>query len=334
VTAAAEGCRPTLILSRGDLAALAGPADYLQAAETAFLALAAGTARSPPPLAIPAPEGAFHGKAAILEGERPYVALKLNGNFPANPERHGLPTIQGALILCDGATGAVLAVMDSGEITLRRTAAATALAARRLARPESGTLLICGCGLQAGAHLQALRELFPLRRCHAWDRDEAKALAFARRAAASGLETVPVRDLDDWVGADIVVACTTARSPYLGLRTVRPGTFVAAVGADSPDKSEIVPELSARATFVADVLAQCAVMGDLHHALRAGAMDEAGVHAELHEIVSGRKPGRSREEEITLFDSTGTGVQDVAAAALLFERARERPGLRRVELAA
>src|SRR5262245_46471374 len=123
--------RPTLLLSGADLAALMRPADYLAAVERAFRALGEGAAVSPPPMCVEAHTGAFHAKAASLTGARSYVALKLNGNFPGNP-RAGLPTIQGAILLCDADAGEVLAIMDSIEVTLRRTAAATALAARHL----------------------------------------------------------------------------------------------------------------------------------------------------------------------------------------------------------
>ena len=145
----AETGQGSLILTRTEIAALMRPADWLAAAETAFQAAGEGRADAPPPLAVHGSDGVFHAKAAGLRGDRHYVALKLNANFPGNPERFGLPTIQGAILLCDGETGAVLAIMDSIEVTLRRTAAATALAARYLARPESGALLVCGCGAQS-----------------------------------------------------------------------------------------------------------------------------------------------------------------------------------------
>jgi alanine dehydrogenase len=121
--------------------------------------------------------------------------------------------------------------------------------------------------------------------------------------------------------SDVIVTCTPSREPYLGLDDVRPGTFIAAVGADNPQKSEIHPELMARATVVADILAQCATMGDLHHAIRAGRMTPEAVHAELGDVVIGRRRGRSGADEITIFDSSGTGI---AAAARAFELARER----------
>ena len=205
----------SLILTRTEIAALMRPADWLAAVETAFRAAGEGRADVPLPIAIPGSEGIFHAKAAGLRGERHYVALKLNANFPGNPQRLGLPTIQGAILLCDGETGAVLAIMDSIEITLRRTAAATALAARYLARPDSARILICGCGAQSAAQLDALREVLPLARCVAWDRDPERASDFATFASAEGLEASVSTDLAaDALASDVIVTCTTV-SPIL-----------------------------------------------------------------------------------------------------------------------
>jgi ornithine cyclodeaminase/alanine dehydrogenase-like protein (mu-crystallin family) len=124
--------------------------------------------------------------------------------------------------------------------------------------------------------------------------------------------------------SDAIVTCTAATTPFLGVDAVRPGTFIAAVGADNPHKSEIQPALMARAQVVVDVLEQAVVMGDLHHAIAAGTMTAQDVHADLGAIVAGRRPGRQDAAAITLFDSSGTGVQDVAAAARAYELARER----------
>jgi ornithine cyclodeaminase/alanine dehydrogenase-like protein (mu-crystallin family) len=307
----------SLILTRTDIADLMRPADWLAAAETAFRAAGEGRADAPPPLAIPGAQGVFHAKGAGLRGARSHVALKLNANFPGNPQQHGLPTIQGAILLCDGGNGAVLAIMDSIEVTLRRTAAATALAARYLARTDAANILICGCGAQGAAQLEALREVLPLTHCFAWDRDPERAAAFAERFQAE----VSADLATSAPASDIIVTCTTSRQPFLDLGMVRAGTFVAAVGADSPEKSEIAPALMAGGKVVADVLDQCIAMGDLHHAIAAGAMTPGAVHAELAALVGGARPGRTSAEEITLFDSTGTGLQDVAAAAMIYERA-------------
>jgi alanine dehydrogenase len=319
-----------LVLGRSDIAALMAPADWLAAAQAAFLALAEGRAEVPAPLEVAGDGGLFHAKGGSVRLGRLYVALKLNGNFPANPGTRGLPTIQGLVLLADGSTGAPLAVMDSAEVTLRRTAAATALAARHLALPECDTALVCGCGRQGAAQAEALSAVLPARGWLFWDSlaDRAEALAEAFGGAA-------VTDLKAAARASgVIVTCTSARSPFLRAEWVRPGAFVAAVGADSPDKSEIEPALLGRAKLVVDSVDQCARIGDLHHALAAGALSREDVHAPLHAIVAGAAAGRESAEEIILFDSTGLAVQDAAAAAMIFERARAAGAGLAVDLAA
>jgi alanine dehydrogenase len=315
-----------LVLSRRDLQATMRFGDYVEAVAEAFHRHAEGRSSAPGPLHIPAEDGGFHVKAARLSLGADYVAVKVNGNFPRNRARHGLPTIQGAVLLCDGANGTPLALLDSIEITLQRTGAATAVAARHLARLEARTATICGCGEQGRIQLVALRHGLDLRRVFAWDVDAAAARAYAERMSAElGLEVAPAAALRGaTLESDVIVTCTTSTRPFLGPDDVRPGTFVAAIGADNPEKSEIEPALMARATVVADILAQAATMGDLHHAIRAGALRPDDVHAELGELVAGRRPGRQRADEITIFDGTGSGLQDVAAAAQAYERALAR----------
>lgn len=309
----AEVAPRVVILSRSNIAGLMAPADYLEAVKTGFRALFEGAARTPAPWHVKGEGGGFHAKGASLKLDRLYVALKLNGNFPGNPAGRGLPTIQGAILLCDGETGSPLAIMDSIEVTLRRTAAATALAARHLARPQSATVLVCGCGGQASAQLDALRVLLPLKRVLAWDRE---------RSRAESISDDVVEDVHEAARqADVIITCTTATEPFLTADMVRPGTFLAAVGADAPHKSEIHPDLMARALVVADSVNQCAEIGDLHHAIEAGVMTAADVHAELAELVAGIRPGRTDDDQITLFDSTGMGVQDVVSAVYIYRRA-------------
>jgi alanine dehydrogenase len=323
----------TLLLTRAEIAGLMTPADYLGAVETAFRLAKDGRTEAPLPMAIHGVGGgAFHAKGAAMFGERKLAALKLNGNFPGNPAR-GLPTIQGVILLCDAETGAVLAIMDSIEITLRRTAAASALAAKHLARRDADTLAIVGCGAQARAQAEALTDVLPLKRGIAFDADSAKAGVFASRMS----DVLPFESAsslrDATLAADVIVTCTTARKPFLDTSDVPPGAFIAAVGADNPEKNEIAPALMAKAAVVADVLAQCLVMGDLHHAVKAGAMTAGQVRAELADLVVGAKSGRGRDDEIVIFDSTGTAIQDVASAAIVYERALERGIGAQVELA-
>jgi alanine dehydrogenase len=315
-----------LVVTRAEVAALMTLADYRESAEEAFRAVALGRAGVAPPMHIAVELGGFHAKGALLRREdgTAFVAVKINGNFPGNPGRNGLPTIQGAIVLSDARDGSLLAIMDSIEVTLRRTAAASALAARHLARRDAATLTVCGCGDQARAQLAAMNHEFALRRVYAWDVDARAAAAFADEMSIQlGLEILCVEDRAAAARtSDLIVTCTTSRTPFLCEAEVRPGTFIAAVGADNPDKSELAPGLMARAKVVVDLLEQCLSMGDLHHAVAAKAMTAGDVHATLAELTVSKKPGRIDGDEITIFDSTGTAIQDTAAAVRIYERAK------------
>lgn len=313
----------TLLLTRSDVERLLTPDICIAAVEAAFRQLGEGTVPPPASLGMQAARGSFHVKAGLLSLDRPYFAAKLNANFPENGARHGLPTIQGAVILSDASNGAPLAIMDSISITALRTAAASAIAAKHLARSSWTTLLICGCGGQAWPHLEALSSIRRPEEVLAYDVDPGRAAAFAGAVGEkAGIQARPVRDLGAAMGeADVAVTCTTAKKFFVTRDMVRPGTFIAAVGADHESKQEIEPDLLAHAKVVTDVTAQAAAIGDLHHAIAAGVMSAARVHAELGQIVAGRKAGRVRDDEVIIFDSTGTGLQDVAAAIAVYRRA-------------
>jgi ornithine cyclodeaminase/alanine dehydrogenase-like protein (mu-crystallin family) len=316
----------TLLFSRSDVERLLTPDASMAAVEYAFGQHALGKAPPPGILSLHAKDGGFHIKAALLALDRPYFAAKTNANFPHNVQRHGLPTIQGVVVLCEAVTGQPLAVMDSMAITALRTAAATAVAAKYLARPNSRTALICGCGGQAPAQLRALLRVRSPERVYAYDQDAQKAEAFAAVLGAdTGASITSVSDLPRAVAeSDIVITCTTARGYFVTREMVRAGTFVAGVGADNENKQELDPALLAASKLVTDLTEQCAVIGDLHHALAAGVMTQSGVHAELGEIVARLRPARTTEEETIVFDSTGTALQDVAAAAAVYSHAVER----------
>ena len=315
---------PTLILTQSDVRAVLTLRDCIAAVEGAFCRHAEGQTLPPGILAVPATGGGFHIKAAGLRGARGYFAAKTNANFAENPRRFGLPTIQGTLVLCDAEHGAPLAVMDSALVTALRTAAATAVAAKWLARPNARSAAIIGCGAQGGLQLAAVAEVLPIQRAWAVDVDAARAEALAREAKATlGLDVEVVEDAHAALReADVCVTCTPSRKPFVGPEDVRAGTFIAAVGADSEGKQELDPRLLASSTLVVDVLEQCARIGELQHALAAGLMRPSDVHAELADVVAGRRSGRTRPDEITIFDSSGTALQDVAAAVVVEERAR------------
>ena len=322
---------PALLLARADVERVLAPEACRAAVEDAFLQLAQARTAPPGILGMPASGGSFHVKAGFLSLDRPYFAAKLNANFPRNPARHGLPTIQGLVALFDAARGVVLAVMDSSSITALRTAAATAAAARFLARRACDTIAICGCGAQAAAQLRAVAHVRMPRRVLVHDLDAARSAAFARRLEAElGVPITPVGDVAAAVSPSaIVVTCTTARRFFVTRDMVAPGTFIAAVGADHEEKQEIEPAVLAAAKVVTDLTVQAAAIGDLHHAIEAGAMAARDVPGELGEVIAGSRPGRENDEEIIVFDSTGTGLQDVAAAIAAYRGALREGAARR-----
>src|SRR5688500_162485 len=179
---------PVMLLSRTAISKLATPRDYLDSMRAAFADLAQGRFDVPAVAHVPGVGGMFHIKSAQRAGSRPLAVIKVNGNFPDNGARHELPTTQGFVALLDAERGCVLALMDSIEITARRTAAATALAAQYLARPQSRTLAMIGCGVQARYHLEALRDVVPLDAIVFCDTRDDAADAFGLQMRELGLE--------------------------------------------------------------------------------------------------------------------------------------------------
>ena len=295
----------------------------ITAVEEAFRAAATGATLPSGVLGSPVPGGGFHVKVAGLTRERRYYVAKVNANFPDNPVSRRLPTIQGVICLFDAVDGRLLALLDSMEITSMRTAAATAVAAKYLARRTPGVVTVIGCGTQGRSQLHAFSRVRPIRKVFVHDIDSVCAERYAAEMSqrlGCDVESVP-EYLPAVRQSDVVIACTTSRQPLLAWRDLTAGAFVAAVGADSESKQELDVSVLVNATVVADDLEQCARIGDLHHALDSGLMRREQVHAELADIVSNRRPGRTSDDEVTVFDSTGTALEDVAAASLVYERA-------------
>lgn len=314
----------TLVLTRHDVRRLMSMDECIDAVEDAFRQHALGRSIPPGVLGSHVAGGGFHVKTAGLIGDqRSVFVAKVNANFPGNPSRFGLPTIQGVIVLFDAIDGKPLAVLDSIEITSVRTAAASAVAARHLAREDAAVVTVCGCGEQGRSQLRALMRVRPIGRVLAFDTNLPKAERYASDLSVElDVDISAIRELGtETLRSDIWVTCTTSRRWFLGRDDVAPGALVLAVGADNDDKQEIEPALLAASTVVADMLDQCAVIGDLHHALDLGVMRREDVYGELADVVSGRRPGRQRADEVIIFDSTGTALQDVAAAQLVYRRA-------------
>jgi ornithine cyclodeaminase/alanine dehydrogenase-like protein (mu-crystallin family) len=311
------------VLSRHDIELLLDMEPCITAVEDAFRARGEGQRASSGVLGLDLDDGSLHAKLGALTVSRPYAVAKVNANFPENPIRYDLPTIQGVLLLFDASTGKPLACMDSGLITAVRTAATTAVAAKYLALRRASSIAFIGCGIQAREHLDALRLVRGIKRLTAFDLNRTTADRFAADARERfRIETEIAADAGRAaIGSEIVVTSTPSRQPFLKTGDVAAGTFVAAVGADNEHKNEISADLLKQAVVIVDDLDQCSRMGDLHHALAQGVILPGHVRSSLDQIVAGLAPGRLSDDEIIVFDSTGVAIEDVAAAALVYERA-------------
>jgi ornithine cyclodeaminase len=296
--------------------------EALQAVERAFRAVAEGRVEQPPPMAFDFEQGSgeVHVKGAYLTGA-PIFAIKVASGFYRNVER-GLPVSSGLVLVFDAGSGFPLAVFhDNAYLTELRTAAAGALAVRHLAPESIDQMAVIGTGSQARYQLRAICRVRRPKRVLAWSRKRERRIAYASEmTAALSIPVEPVDTIDEALaGASLVLTVTPSRQPIVSASLVAKGATLIAVGSDGPEKQELEVEILARADkVIADKLSQCARLGEIHHALEAGALREDDVYGELGDVVTGRLPGREGEELIVC-DLTGLGAQDAALAEIVWE---------------
>lgn len=289
----------------------------IEVVENAFATLADGGVVMPPVLSMHMPDvnGELDVKTAYVPG-LPGFAVKLSPGFFDNPSK-GLPSTSGLMVLLSSETGRVRAVLlDNGYLTDLRTAAAGGVAAKHLAREDARRAAIFGAGLQARMQLRSLALVRPIEEAVIWARDNAKAQAMAEEMTAAGIRCKASADPAEAAAfADVIVTTTPASKPILQADWLRPGQHVTAMGSDQAGKNELDPHCLDRADlYVADRVSQTRLMGELRAALETGVLTDADDIPELGNIITGRHPGRTGPEQITIADLTGTGVQDTAIA--------------------
>ena len=314
-----------LLLTRGDLEKLLDVDSVIAAVERGFADFSAGKVQMPARTAIRVtdPPGVLLLMPCAMSESR-LLGTKLVSVYPENPNRQ-LPTIGALYVLTDYETGFPEAVMDAGFITGLRTAAASAVATRYLAREDAHTLGLFGTGVQAEFHALAIPAIRKIERILVWGTSPQKSQEFAARMQERCAASVEAASSHEEVaGADVVVTGTTATQPLFDGGLVRPGAHVNGVGSHAPAAREVDSELVSRARVVVDSYAAAlAEAGDLLLAIEEGRIDRSHVGAELGEIVLGRKPGRERPEETTFFKSCGAAFEDAVTAGLAVQRARE-----------
>jgi ornithine cyclodeaminase len=302
-------------------------ADAIACIEACFRTLATEPVVMPPILRLDIAEhhGEVDVKTAYLPG-LPCFAIKISPGFFDNPKL-GLPSVNGLMLLLSARTGLVEAVLlDNGYLTNVRTAAAGAVAAKWLARRDARSAGVLGAGVQAKLQLQALTLVRPLKRILVWARDTAKGRTFAETVGAEldlaiGVASSPEELVQQ---SDIVVTATPSTAPLIQAGWLQAGQHVTAMGSDAEHKNELAPGVVVGSRYVCDRQSQCATLGELHHAIAAGAVPPDASFPELGQVIAGQLAGRTSDREITVCDLTGTGAQDTAIATLAAERARAR----------
>lgn len=315
-----------LALSASNVKQLLNMRDIIDAVEQAFRAYGKGESKLAPIIStiIDSHEGEHEIKSGYVEGYS--IGTKIVTFYTNNRQRYGLPALSGIIVLNDLKDGKPLAVVDGTYITASRTGAAGAVAPKYLARKDSRRVGVIGAGTQGRYQVAALREIFEIENVKVFDSVGESAANYAnemQRQYELNVEQVASAMLavDH---ADVVITATPSTRPIVLDPWIKEGVHINAIGADSPGKQELDPGIVARAKVVVDSKAQCIERGEIQTAVRMGLLEKERIHAELSEIVLGRKPGRESAMEITLFDATGMAVQDITTAYTVYELAKKR----------
>lgn len=316
-----------LILDRAAVAACLSHGDCIDALDPAMRAVSAGNAIMPlrQYLSIPGTSVRFTLMPGYVDAPRCF-GVKVVSKAEREP---GSPwgSHVGAVMVFSPDDGVPVALLEGSELTAIRTAAASALATRELARPDARRLAMIGCGLQAEHHVRALLEVRPIDRIAVWGRSPARAEALRERLAVPPGVVVEVADsvAAAVADADIVTTVTSARKPVLAGEWLRPGTHVNLVGAAVRDAAEADVDVVKRSRFFVDYRASAmAQAGELNDAIEQGVVTAAHIAGEIGEVLSGTVPGRRSETDITVYKSLGVAAQDLAAGWRAWQRARER----------
>ncbi|MFQ6059313.1 MAG: ornithine cyclodeaminase family protein [Anaerolineae bacterium] len=317
------------LLSRQDVQQAITMAQAIEVVKEAFAQLSAGEAVVPlrTPIEVAKHQGTILFMPAYLE-KTEGLAVKIVSVFPGNLAL-GLPTIHALVVVADSRTGQPLAAMEGSYLTALRTGAASGAATDLLAREEAKVVACFGAGAQARTQLQAVCQVRDIQRVWVKSRTADSAQRFAHEMRGQGRIPADVRVAASPAQAvreaDIVITATTSSSPVFDGRDLRPGTHINAIGSFTPQMQEVDETTIRRAKIVVDSREAClAEAGDLIIPLRKGLISEADIHAELGEIVLGRKAGRESPEEVTYFKSVGNAVQDAAVASFVLQEAEKR----------
>jgi alanine dehydrogenase len=314
--------KKTLILTQKDIARLADMKTAMLAVETAFRAQALGKVIMPPKVYMPLPDGSDFRAMPACVPALGACGIKWVNVHPSN-QRRAMPTVMGIVIINDPKTGFPTAIIDGLSITRLRTGASAAVAAKALARRESSTVSLIGCGAQAHYQLLGLNSAFRIKQVKVWGYRRGEAAQFCKKEAGKfAFKLIPSQNIKECVlGSDIVVTITSSRKVLVYKQWIKPGTHINAIGADAPGKQELDPEILKKSIIVVDDLTQALHGGEINVPISKGLLKPSSIHANLGDILIGRKRTRTTNEQITVFDSTGIAIHDVALARAIVQKA-------------
>lgn len=315
----------TLLLSRAEVEDLITMREAIDIVEGVLRAKGFGKVQMPPKSYVHF--NRYGGDLRVMPaylGEQGAAGVKFVTVHPRNPKEHGLPTVMATILLLDPEGSTSIAIMDGTLITNIRTGAGAAVAAKYLARRDSRVVAMLGTGVQARTQLIGLNEVLDIKGVRVNDVIPEKARGYADEMGKKlGVGVKPVDNAREAIkGADIIVTVTPVREPILMDEWITEGTHINAVGADAPGKQELDPRILKRAKIIVDDLEQASHGGEMNVPLSKGLITREDVHAELGEVITGKKPGRTSREEITVFDSTGLAIQDIATAWAVYQKAK------------
>ncbi|MEO3427434.1 ornithine cyclodeaminase family protein [Pelagibius sp. CAU 1746] len=314
-----------LVISEQLARELVSVEDAIRSVEDVFAAMARGEARNYPVVReVVGHQDAVYGVKTGCDLSAPILGLKAGGYWPHNAAR-GLGNHQSSTLLFDPETGRAVALVSANYLTAVRTGASSAIATKRLSRPDSKVLGIIGAGVQAEYQLKATLAVRELSEVHAWDPSAENLERFGRIVTGLGLRFVAEEDRRAAVAAaDVLITVTPSQTALVEKDWVRPGTHISAMGCDTKGKQELDPGLVACAALFVDEAGQSLSIGELQHAFAGGLITEDAIRGTIGQVIEGRCDGRRDDQEITIFDGTGVALQDLVVAELAARMAREK----------
>lgn len=317
----------TLLLSIKDVKEALSMKEVISAVEEGYIAYNDGKVQQPDIVSMEMPKN--NGETDIKSCYNVLnesISVKIASGFYSNGKHNDLPTMIGTILLFDGKNGAPLCIMDGSLITGIRTGAAGAISSKLLARKDSKIVAVFGAGGQARMQIYALCQVMNIQEIKVYSESQEELAKYKEDIEENTKAKVILCDTPEQAmkEVDIAISTTPSKKYYIDKSLVKPGMHIVAVGADMAGKNEWDPEVFKGAKIVNDSITQCISRGETRNAIAYGVIKETDIYAEIGQLLAGEKPSRESDDEITIFDTTGMGIQDNVTAVMIYEIAKKK----------